>query len=161
MKTKYYIILAILICIILFIVFCWEWIIVLFPSQEFEIHNANYILLVEILLEPSDFNENTIFNQPSFIWTIINAIILGGYLMAIGLTTSMSKRNWLIIFAIVLILLIVIGMFSIRITINLPFLIYKSIQTNTSEAQLFFTSNLLFVLLPIFLISHITEAEIK
>lgn len=81
--------------------------------------------------------------------------------MAIGLVQSMKKRNWVIMFVIYAILWLIIGVFSIRITFNFFFLIYKSIQMNSAEAQLFFTLNFVSVLLPIHLISHFTEAETK
>jgi len=160
LKPKNWVILGIILGITLFFLFIYEWIIVIFPNQVFEVSNNQYWIMVEILSDASYYNALTMFNQPSIIFTILNGLVMGVYLNTIGLTSSSKKANMLVVFMIIWIVFSCIGLFGFRITLNFEIFLYKSYTSNTAEGILFFVSNLPYLAL-IFMLSHLIEGERK
>lgn len=160
MQIKYWLILITIgITVFLILLFC-QYLIFIFPNQPFDIINNDYWIIIEFLLDKSEYNDIEMFNQPSFIFTILNALILGVYLNCLNLVIPTKKVNSLIIFIVIWIIFSCFGMFGLRITFNFPFLIYQSYTSNTAEGILFFIMNLTYFCL-IYILSFLIESETK
>ncbi|MBD3216221.1 MAG: hypothetical protein GF311_26645 [Candidatus Lokiarchaeota archaeon] len=98
----------------------------------------------------------------SFIWTLLNSLLLGMYVVAIGLTMGGRKG---ILKAIMLVSVVYItlswgGYIGLRVTINIIIFVEKVFESNTIQGVFFLTWNW-YIFIIIFVASNLTESEIK
>ncbi len=110
------------------------------------------IIIVEFLWESESNIESTFFS-------ILNGLIFGFYLNCL-FGSNGSSTTYKIVFIAIFCLFFYLGIqnFGVRLTVDLPFLIEKTLSTNSSELIIFFTSNLVFFT-SIYLMSYFIESE--
>lgn len=102
-------------------------------------------------------------DNSNFIWTLLNATLIGIVIVVIGLGKSMSEIQKVLLLMIVVFLAIVgFGFIGVLIEFSedFSFLGYKKFETNSVRGQYFLFTNFLFLLLVIG-ISFTTESEVR
>lgn len=100
------------------------------------------ICLFNILVIEWTFNTS----DSGLLYSIMNSLLIGAFLVVIGFQSKQKPIVMKIIIIVIVSIFLIssTSLIGVRITLNLPFLIYHSFSTNTGEGAIFYITNIVF-----------------